>query len=321
MVRIEFEEAIKAYEKKKRTQKYERTDTNNDEQTIINDSKRTMHGSPRTPYKKTSGSVKEEWIKDVKRYITQRLLIECPINYYQGFFEIAFHIVSFYFETPLNDIYENFVSVNKKMIYIASEDESCTEDEDGSIISNLKFIKTLEEDVFAFIDEELYKVVKIVIVNVYEERFLPMVENDFKLFFKYENNTFNMLKKRGYEINEKDKCSLMETALTFCCRTSESLDVIYDLLAIIISCPNNMAFILFVHFFEKIRNKENIEKVDDVLYDSLIWMESEFKESEVYKPAPRISKKSVLIGTGVAIAVAAVFIYKCFYSRNNSEEN
>lgn len=309
MPRIEFGEAIEAYEKEKRTQLYTRTDRNVDEETIIKD-------SDRIDTKNMEVNDKNKWKWDVIRYVVRRILIESPIDYYQGMFEISFYIAIHYLDDPLNELYDRIAKAEKKESESVAEENK--EVENLSVIGSNSMIARLEYDLFGFIEEDLYKKIKIVIVNVLVERYFPLVENEMVLFKKYRSNLIKLLKDKGYQIKEKDMCSIIENTLTLCCRMAISIDVVHDLLAIIISCPVNMPFILYGYYFELMRAGKKIDRIDDILYDSLVLMEKEFKEIETKPvPGPRISKKNVFIGMAIASVVTAIIVYKIINSKKD----
>jgi len=270
---------------------YVRTKQNNDDaSTILSDSTRCLHF-----LKGETGE--EKWCKNMYRYITKKILEETTADYYQGMFEISTYFVLFYFKDSVPEKY-------KKMVEKFNRDDFSSEEDAVKEQDNMS----------SFIDEELYKKCSIVITNVLEKNCIPLVEDGFALYKKYNDVFIKMMRARGMQLDQdsfKVCMTYMNFTNTWFSRIIENLDDVYKVFAIIISCPPSMSFLMLVHYFNVVNAEQKITRIDKNLYDNLIALEHEFLriESQVDTGRGLVSTKSVIVGTAVLGLVLGVVIY------------
>ena len=291
MKTFKFSYAIKPYEIPREGREYHRKEKNSYEYTIENDADRAfIFLKPKTG--------QEEWCKNVYKYITKKILLETTVEYYQGMFEVASYFVLFYFED----------SVNKKYKEIAEE-----LDKDEILSAGSENIEHANEDMCVYIDKETYKTCSIVVTNVLQEKYIPLVEDDFALYNRYNKVFMRMMEKRNVHLEPEISGSYMNTTLSWFSRSIENLDDIYRIFGIIISCPTNMPFLMLIYYFKSIWSDKKIKEVDEDLYSNLVSLEHEFLRTESNmdsKGTSLLSMKGVVVGAAALGVVFAILAYQ-----------
>lgn len=289
MEAFDFAYAIRPYEEMREGKSYVRTEKNKYERTILGDSTRCLHF-----LKDETGE--EKWCKNVYIYITKKILVETTAEYYQGMFEIASYFVLFYFKDSVPEKY-------KKIVEKFNGDDFSSDEDDGVVKE--------QDNMSSFIDEELYRKCSVAITNVLEEKYIPLVENGFSLYKRYNNVFIKMMKARNIHLDPEISMSYMNTTLTWFSRIIENLDDVHKVFAIIISCPPSMPFLMLVHYFSAVKAGQKITRIDKTLYDNLIALEHEFlrTESRIGTGAGFAPTKSLVVGTAVVGLVLGVVIY------------
>lgn len=215
----------------------------------------------------------DEHEREILRKILYEVLILMPIEYTQGMSEIAAIFVYFYFREEIEST------------------------EDDEIV----------------IDSQLLKKVRITITNMFTDKYVPVIENEFKMYLHYNKVFMRMMAKRGYELNEEECLKYMNITLTWFTRLVVKFDDMTMLVGYILACPTSIPFLLLVKFFDQADKKEKIETFDDDLYEQLIDLEREFLDTEATMAIkkPVIGPKEIVIG-GAIIALTAAVFYKVY---------
>lgn len=211
--------------------------------------------------------------REVLRKVLYEILITMPIEYVQGMSEIAAVFVYHYFKEEINAV------------------------EDDAIV----------------IDALLLKKTRITITNILLEKYMPLIDQEFKLYLHYNEVFMKLMKARGYDLNKEETLTHMNTILTWFTRNASSYEIMTTFLGYILACPTTTPFLLLIKYFQEINDGEKIKTTDEDLYEQLIELEKEFLvvEASMGEKKFQIEPKTIIIG-GVIIGLAAAVFYKLF---------
>lgn len=289
MKTFSFDYAVKPFEIPREGRVYKRQERNSYEYTIVNDAERAfIFLKPNTD--------QEKWCKNLYKYITKKIMLETTVEYYQGMCEVASYFVLFYFKESASEKYKKIVEELNRDDFSSVGSENTEHDTDNML---------------QFIDEEIYERCSVVVTNVLQEKYIPLVENDFMMYNRYNHVFMKMMEKRGVVLAPEVCGSYMNTTLSWFSRSVENLDDVYKIFAILISCPTSMSFLMLVYYFKTIESGSKIKDVDSNLYKHLVALEHEFLriENQIDNP-PLIPRKKLVIGAAALGVVLAVVIYQ-----------
>ncbi|TBU08723.1 hypothetical protein CWI39_0147p0010 [Hamiltosporidium magnivora] len=267
--------------------------------------------------------------KEIFKEILFKVLKTIPVEYLQSMSEIVSVIVYYNFKDIVEeklkqiDIAEIKSKSNKSNINLSSTSLSkdnviwMSENESTSKMSEsrLSDASTSSDnfDYDQFIDEELFKKTCVTVTNVLKEKYLPLVDDNFKMYLRYNSIFIRMMAKRNKKIYVDESLKYMNTTLTWFIRSLVNIEDILAVYGYFLCCPTSFPFLLLVKFYDKIDNKIPIERLNDNIYQELVTLEREFLEVEfeMSRPTTALGKKTGLITVGSIIAVgAAIIIYR-----------
>eukprot|EP00866_Antonospora_locustae_P001874 jgi/Antlo1/1874/1552 len=289
MKTFSFDYAVRPFEIPREGRVYKRQGRNSYEYTVVNDAERAfIFLKPTTD--------QEKWCKNLYKYITKKIMLETTVEYYQGMCEVSSYFVLFYFKESASEKYKKIVEELNRDDFSSAGSENIEHDTDNML---------------QFIDEEIYEKCSVVVTNVLQEKYIPLVENDFVIYNRYNHVFMKMMEKRGVRLAPEVCGSYMNTTLSWFSRSIENIDDIYKIFAILISCPTSMSFLMLVYYFKIIESGSKIKNVDGNLYKHLVALEHEFLriENQVDNP-PLIPRKRLVIGAAALGVVLAVVIYQ-----------
>ncbi|KAF9763765.1 hypothetical protein NGRA_1063 [Nosema granulosis] len=292
MENLKFTDVIKSYEEKDSEVNYKVVEKPSEERAVIkNDVKRT-----------TFLSVNEK-DKDKVKYLRSLLcdIVESiPVNYVQGMSEVSSVFVVYYF----SEEYDRFS--------IRILEGSSKDDDESTEAKSFSVEKKQEYEAFKESVDEKIQNCRVVLTNVFNRKFVPLVEDNFKLYKANVEVFIQMMKKRNVNIEETNAYMFMGSVFTFFFRDVTTIEDAYKMFEIVLSCPLSTLFLLSVIYYDKISKKEQIEYVDDNLYQSVILLEKEFVETRENLKAKKnsfFSKNAILIGGAIGFVVA-VALYR-----------
>lgn len=289
MKTFSFDYAVKPFEIPREDRVYKRMDRNSYEYTIVNDAERAfIFLKPTTD--------QEKWCKNLYKYITKKIMLETTVEYYQGMCEVASYFVLFYFKDSTPEKYNKIIEELDRDDFSSAESDNAEHDIDNML---------------QFIDEAIYEKCSVVVTNVLQEKYIPLVENDFSMYNRYNHVFMKMMEKRRVYLAPEVCGSYMNTTLSWFSRSVEDLDDVYKIFAILISCPTSMSFLMLVYYFKIVESGSKIKNVDSNLYKHLVALEHEFLriENQIDNP-PLIPRKKLVIGAATLGVVLAVVIYQ-----------
>lgn len=293
---MDFEEAIKKYEPHRPGKTYMRKDKNPCETTIRGDTARSFLFLPHS-------TNKEKWCRNLYKHICNEIFINSTIDYYQGMSEIGSFIIFYYFRESVEKNY-------KEIIYdLVGSEESSKEEGEIETLPGKKDSMIIEE-LDKYIDEDIYAKCMTVICNIMDDKFLPVVENNFATYDKINSVFLKMMKKRNIKIDVLLSKKYMNTTLSWFTRSISDLNNIYKVLALILNSPNNVTFLLLVKYFDEIEKGEKITNVPDNLQEEIIKLEQEYVKAQEELDQPCISARKVLFGLSVGGIVLGIFLYQ-----------
>ncbi|EOB13714.1 hypothetical protein NBO_62g0004 [Nosema bombycis CQ1] len=291
MENLKFNDVLKSYEEKDSETKYEIVEKPANELAVINnDVKRTTFLSVN---KKDKAKVK------MLKHLTYYILSSIPVNYVQGMSEVSSVFIVYYFSSDYDQFSVKPLDVSSK------EDESME-------LKSLKSENKREFESFKEGVQDKIEKCRIVLINVFNRKFLPLVDDNFKLYKSNVEVFVEMMKKRNVNIEETSAYMFMGSVFTFFFRDVTTIEDAYKMFEIVLSCPLSTLFLLSVIYYDTISKKEQIEYVDDNLYQSVVLLEKEFIETQEKMKQKRssfFSRNAILIGGAVGFAVAVV-LYK-----------
>lgn len=239
----------------------------------------------------------ENMTDDQKRLFKKDLkgvLLKLPLNYIQSMCDIVAILMYFYYSKSKKDA--SLVSL--------------TERENTASAINLGASKN------SLYDEETYDVMYRVIYNILKQKYVPLIDDQFKKYLENNEVFIKMMKKRNIVIPSSKSLIYTNSTLTWFSRSIENIDDIYKIFSLIISCPTSVVFLLLVHYYDYIENKKKIQLGTEDIMPKLINLEKEFlKIQEESEDKPKVSKKVVALSVAAgAIATGAIFfgIFKKF---------
>ncbi|KAG0420182.1 hypothetical protein EQH57_0262, partial [Dictyocoela roeselum] len=120
----------------------------------------------------------------------------------------------------------------------------------------------------------------VVSTNILKMKYLPLIDDDFKIYLKNNKIFLKMMKKRGKTIQYDLSIKYMNQTLTWFTRKCGNISDMFTLFSIFISCPTSFPFLVLTLFYEDIESGKNIKICDDLLV-KLIDLEREFLEIQI----------------------------------------
>lgn len=247
------------------------------------------------------------------RFVTREILLDTNLPYYQGFFDIAFYIVYYYFRSTMKESCNATTSVMLASNEIPASDDFlvafCIEEEsiEGSFVNvfigeqrSYMVERILSENYYASgdtdyttdknfektarlcIDESTYVRCRKVVWNVICERVL-MVYHHESLFryFAYKKRLIQMLKGRGVDVESLENIYFIETSFfTLMSRNVEGADNILAMYDAILSFPDYGVFLFIYHYSDVIVKKERIKSIEPDLKKHIEKVERTFNGTE-----------------------------------------
>ncbi|RVD93197.1 Rab-GAP TBC domain protein [Tubulinosema ratisbonensis] len=293
---MNFDEAIKKYETHRPGKSYFRTDKNPCETTIRGDTDRSFLFLPNT-------TNKEKWCKNLYKNICNELFINSTIDYYQGMSEIGSYIIYYYFKESVENKFE---IISKELV---GSSKLVNEEEEIETLPSKKD-SLVDEKLSDCIDSIIYENCMTTICNVMDDKFLPVVQNNFEMYDKINLVFLRMMKKRNIKIDILLSKKYMNTTLSWFTRSVSELKDLYKVLALILNSPCNVTFLLLVKYFNEIENGEKIRNIPENLQEEIIKLEQEYVKTQEEMEQPCISARKVLFGLSVGGVVLAIFLYQ-----------
>ncbi|EPR78727.1 hypothetical protein SLOPH_1802 [Spraguea lophii 42_110] len=285
----------------------------------------------------------------ILRKVLQKVLEEIPQEYIQGMNDIAAVIVEFYYgkvidkmlkdeegkegkskkkksrdlkangsgiERDIEDNDENTgegeknIKINKKesVTEKKSKDEKNLSFQSATSISekttNDYFNKLIQDNL------SLYKKLVIILANIFQIKYLPMVKDEFQLYLKTNKVFLTMMEKRNIHLKPDESIVYMNYTLRWF-TTCADKENIHQIFSIILTCPTSFSFLLLIHFFDNIKEGKMIQIKDNIM-ESLIELEREFLKTEFKLNQPEgVSQTTfVLLVGGLMIGgFAAAFMF------------
>lgn len=269
------------------TEKIKRT--KNDLETIEADAKRNF-----TFQHHFNEEERELFKKDVKK-----LLTDLPLQYVQSMCDIVEVLMYFYYTR------------NKQ------SESPVSSEEQGNPASTENFeYKNKKRD--SLYDPETYDRMLRTIYNILKQKYTPLVDNKFNLYYSYNETFMKLMKKRGIKVRTDKSLVFMNATLTWFSRSIDNIDDIYKIFAIIISCPLNCVFLFLIHYFDEIDNKKKIKLTENEIMKELFKLEQEFckvADSESKEAQAAGSKKGLLMAVTAGAVVTGAIILKTFWKK------
>ncbi|EOB13288.1 hypothetical protein NBO_84g0006 [Nosema bombycis CQ1] len=194
MENLKFNDVLKSYEEKDSETKYEIVEKPANELAVINnDVKRTTFLSVN---KKDKAKVK------MLKHLTYHILSSIPVNYVQGMSEVSSVFIVYYFSSDYDQFSVKPLDVSSK------EDESME-------LKSLKSENKREFESFKEGVQDKIEKCRIVLINVFNRKFLPLVDDNFKLYKSNVEVFVEMMKKRNVNIEETSAYMFMGSVFTF----------------------------------------------------------------------------------------------------------
>ncbi|KAF7683086.1 hypothetical protein TCON_1704 [Astathelohania contejeani] len=281
-----------------------------------------------------------EFKKNIFKYILTKILIKMKKDYVQGMSEIGSVIVFYYFNDLIDQKNKKKEKIeeenteskeNEDMSTQTSEEKSLNSSEDKSTQEDKKTNTQTDEDKFSkrsknklhkkksknidyseYVDKKIFDKALITLYNIITEKYEPMIVNDFKMYLEYNSVFIRMMSKRNKLIKPDESLRFMNTTLTWFIRSLTSINDIYTIFGYILSCPTSFTFLLLVKYYDLIVLNEDINSLDDDLYEQLIKLEKEFlkTEFEMKQPKYKISKKMGALVFGSVVIIGLGVLYK-----------
>lgn len=290
MENLKFKDVIKSYEEKDTQVNYEVAQKPSEETAVINnDVKRTTF---------LSVNQKDKEKVTCLRSLLYDIVESIPVNYVQGMSEVSSVFIVYYFSGE----YDRFSTKAPEKKSMRDEEKS-TEVESSSEDDYQTFKETVSDKI---------EKCRIVLTNVFNRKFVPLVDDNFRLYKANVEVFIQMMKKRNVNIEETNAYMFMGSVFTFFFRDVTTIEDAYKMFEIVLSCPLSTLFLLSVIYYDNISKKELIDYVDDNLYQSVILLEKEFVETQEklkQKKNSFFSRNAILIGGAVGFAVA-VALYR-----------
>ncbi|ELA47376.1 hypothetical protein VCUG_01145 [Vavraia culicis subsp. floridensis] len=226
--------------------------------------------------------------KQLFRNELKKTLLRLPVSYVQSMCDIVAVLMYFYYAEMRNG--SSLVSLAERENTASAIDTS----ESGGLY-----------------DEETYERMFKIIYNILKEKYVPLIDDQFKMYLENNDIFIKMMKQRGVEIPSSKSLIYTNSTLTWFSRSMDSMNDIYKMFALIISCPTSIVFLLLVHYFDFIENKKMIKMDDNDIMPKIIKLEKEFLklQEEQDTSKPKMSKKAIIYGvvTGAVVAGAVLF--------------
>ncbi|KAF7700653.1 hypothetical protein CDIK_0909 [Cucumispora dikerogammari] len=209
--------------------------------------------------------------------ILKNILLKIRVPYFQGMADIAAYIVYFILTTE-------------------STESVTVSDLNPSASKMDKITKTVEK--------------------ILQKKVIPLVENDFKKYKKINSIFIKMLQKRNINMTEEKSMSYLSNILTFFTRDCSSLNDTYFILAVILSCPSNIPFLILIKHFKLIENKKPLSVLEDKDFlKDLITLEDEYLEFQAEEDKIKNKNATSLFVLGGGLVVAAVAVGMFFLNK------
>lgn len=282
---LKLDEILELYEKQYEELPDKKITRDNDEiNTIKMDSKRIL------PFiKHLTESERDLFRKDL-----ERVLNDLPLIYVQSMSEIVGFLMYFYHTK--NKHRESLVSVEER--------------ENTTSAVNFEYTTRKKTSLF---DPELYDIMLRTIYNILKHKYTPLIEQKFNLYICYNNIFLKLMKKRGIKASSTKSMVYTNSTLTWFNRSLDKIDDVYKVFAIIISCPLNTVFLLLIHYFNEIDNKEKITLEHKSIIPELVKLEQEFIkiEEEGNNPSSK-GKRGIALAIAAGAVVTGAIIFKSF---------
>lgn len=273
------------------------------------------------------------------RFVTREILLDTNLPYYQGFFDIAFYIVYYYFKSTMREkcnaasmqllannqspsfdnnpfvaiSIEEEVPVERSSINIPiGEEQSCRVEKVLSAnyythedISHT-MDKNFESTARLCIDEGTYSKCRTVVWNVINERILKLLDESSPLYNTYKEKLIQMLRRRGVDVESHENTYFIESAFfTFLSRNVEGIDNILKIYDAILSFPDYGVFLLIYHYYDIIKDKKKITFVEPDLKKHIEQIERKFNGADNFELIRRETPITMAIPIGVALGATA----------------
>lgn len=259
--------------------------TKNDLETIDVDIKRHLSFE-----KNLTEEERELFKKDLKK-----LLTDLPLEYVQSMSDIVGILMYFYYTR--NKHRESLVSLEER----------------ENTVSAVTFEYKIKKKASLY-DPELYDTMLRTIYNILKHKYLPLIENRFRLYMKYNSVFMKVMKKRGIKVPSSKSMVYTNSTLTWFSRSLDNIQDVYRIFAIIISCPLNTVFLFLIHYFEEIENKRKIKLEKKEIMKELLKLEQEFLkvQNENNDSPPLKSKKGLAMALAAGAVITGAIIFKAF---------
>ncbi|ELQ74780.1 putative Rab-GAP/TBC domain protein [Trachipleistophora hominis] len=226
--------------------------------------------------------------KPLFRNELKKTLLRLPVSYVQSMCDIVAVLMYFYLSEMTED---------NSLVSLAERENTASA------------INMNEDD--SLYDDETYERMFRTIYNILKAKYVPLIDDQFKTYLENNDIFIKMMKKRGVEIPSSKSLIYTNSTLTWFSRSADSMNDIYKIFALIISCPTSVVFLLLVHYFDAIENKKKIKMNDNDIMPKIIKLEKEFLrlQDEQVASRPKVSNKAIIFGaaTGAVIAGAVLF--------------
>ncbi|KAG0442666.1 hypothetical protein DMUE_0100 [Dictyocoela muelleri] len=125
------------------------------------------------------------------------------------------------------------------------------------------------------LNTEFIEKLAVISTNILKFKYLPLIDDSFKIYLKNNKIFLKMMEKRGKTIQTEVSLKYMNDTLTWFTRKCKNVSDMFTLFSIFISCPTSFPFLVLTLFYDDIESGSNITLEDDLL-NQLIDLESEF---------------------------------------------
>lgn len=281
------------------------------------------------------------------RFVTREILLDTNLPYYQGFFDIAFYIVYYYFRSTLrercNDVASSMLASNSvpasddSLVALCIDEESIEDSFVNVFIGEQKSYiveKILSENYYASestsyttdenfektarlcMDRSTYLKCRTVVWNVIYERVLKVYHESPSTYLTYKKRLIEMLKGKGVDVDSFENIYFIESSFfTLMSRDIEGADNILAMYDAILSFPDYGVFLLIYHYNDTIGRKDKIQTIEPDLKKRIEKVERMFNGTESII-ATRHRKQDVCMNTmlvyipaGAVLGVAAFVVF------------